>query len=30
MVFRMADEFRYLREAERNRIDFLFAARRTR
>ncbi len=27
MVFRLADEFRYLRESERNRIDLLFAAR---
>ena len=30
MVFRMADEFRYLREGEHNRIDLLFAARRAR
>jgi serine/threonine-protein kinase RsbW len=30
MVFRMADEFRYLREGGRNRIDLLFATRRTR
>lgn len=30
MVFRMADEFRYLREGERNRIDLLFAARQSR
>lgn len=27
MVFRLADEFRYLREGERNRIDMVFAAR---
>jgi serine/threonine-protein kinase RsbW len=27
MVFRMADEFRYLRDGERNRIDLLFASR---
>ena len=27
MVFRLADEFRYLREGERNRIDMVFATR---
>jgi serine/threonine-protein kinase RsbW len=27
MVFRLADEFRYLRTGERNRIDLLFASR---
>lgn len=27
MVFRMADEFRYRREGDRNRIDLLFASR---
>ena len=27
MVFRMADEFRYLRDGEHNRIDLLFASR---
>jgi anti-sigma regulatory factor (Ser/Thr protein kinase) len=27
MVFRLADEFRYLREGDRNRIDMVFATR---